>query len=97
MTRAEFRAKFPTQYNWLIRNNPELLNEKLPQIKSDRKPAGFWTKAECMKSASKFTILAAWTEACPGAEDSARKNGWLKECIAHMVVILGKWTKEACR
>ncbi len=60
----------------------------------------YWTKERCIESAKKYNTVKDWKMNEPsGAEASARRNGWMNECTAHMIQIrkpIGYWTKERC-
>lgn len=59
----------------------------------------YWTKERCLESAKKYNTIKDWKKnETSGAEASARRNGWMKECTAHMQTRkpIGYWTKERC-
>lgn len=65
-----------------------------------RKPSGYWTLRTCKADAKRFKTRTEWHSRSGSAFSVASKNGWLKNCCAHMIVLekpKGFWTKEACR
>jgi hypothetical protein len=44
-----------------------------------------WTKEKCIEDAKKYKTKSEWINNSNGAYCSAKKNGWLEECCAHMV------------
>lgn len=64
-----------------------------------RKPNGYWTKEKCAEEASKYSKRSDFEKGTPSAYDKARRNRWLDEICAHMVMGKrpnGYWTKENC-
>ena len=55
-----------------------------------------WTKEECLKDSKKYRTRRKWADASKSAYNSAQRNGWLKECCQHMLILKGKWTKDTC-
>jgi superfamily II DNA or RNA helicase len=62
------------------------------------KNAGYWTKEKCIESALKYEIHSEWAKNENTAYNTARTNGWLKECTIHMSKrkSMKYWTKEKC-
>lgn len=65
-----------------------------------KKPKGYWTKENCMKSAREFDSKNEWKKRFRTAYFTVCRNGWIKECTAHMETVErhfnGFWTKERC-
>jgi hypothetical protein len=55
-----------------------------PYGDKERKPNGYWTKENVLKSAKKFSTRGEWCKADASAVRIADKNGWIEEAIAHM-------------
>ena len=55
-----------------------------------------WTKHKVLDSAKKEKYKVRWKENEPGAYAAARNGGYLKEAVAHMVVLnpKGKWSEK---
>ena len=51
-----------------------------------RKPKNYWDKEHCMEEALKYEYKTHWWKYSNGSYNSAKKNGWLDECIAHMKI-----------
>jgi len=50
------------------------------------KPKGFWNiKENVLYESLKYNTVKDWKENCYSSYQYAIKNGWLKECTAHMV------------
>ncbi len=49
-----------------------------------QEPSGFWTKEKVMVEAKKHNRPSDWYKNSSGSVSAARKNGWYKECTAHM-------------
>ena len=65
------------------------------------KPIGFWNvKENCLEDAKQFKTKASWVKNNSSPCISARKNGWLDECCAHMIFNekpIGYWNdKDLC-
>jgi hypothetical protein len=52
------------------------------------------TKTQCILEALKYTKKSDWETAHQSTYTTANKNGWIKECSAHMVDGFKTWTKE---
>lgn len=53
-------------------------------MEKGKKPNNYWTKERCIEDAQKYSSMSEWTKKNSSAINSARKNGWLDECIKHM-------------
>ena len=55
-----------------------------------------WTKTKVLESAKKEKYKVRWKENEPGAYAAARNGGYLKEAVAHMIILnpKGKWSKK---
>jgi hypothetical protein len=58
------------------------------------KPRGYWTKQRCLEASSQFQTRKDWQLGSGSSYTIARRNGWLEECCAHMLVLQKKWTLE---
>jgi hypothetical protein len=55
------------------------------------KPIGYWNQKEnVLAEALKYKSKVEWQAKSNGSMKSARKNGWLDECTAHMKIIKNK-------
>jgi hypothetical protein len=65
------------------------------------KPVGYWIKENCIKDALNYKTKSEWENAKGEGYNTARKNGWLKECTKHMKDLRGysskKWSFELCK
>lgn len=59
------------------------------------KPTSYWTKERCINDARKYQYKEDWKKFGPSSNNSARRNGWYKECSAHMIPVKFKWNKES--
>ena len=79
----EFKKDNRTEYGYLI--NHKLLVKFCHDMGWEtRKPNGYWTKERCMEEAKKYKTRSEWSEKSSTSYASARRNGWLKECTAHI-------------
>ena len=56
-----------------------------------------WNKEAVIKDAKKYKFRKDWHTNSSGAYEAAKKNGWFKEAVAHMLnkkAIPTKWTKK---
>jgi hypothetical protein len=63
------------------------------------KPAGYWTKENCLKEALKYKTRQEWAKTNVTSYVRAKKHNWLNECIVHMIEtrkLPGYWNKENC-
>lgn len=60
------------------------VNECCAHMKSERKPDGYWTKSRCVEEASKYQSKSDWRKKSSSSYSISLKNGWHKECCAHM-------------
>ena len=60
---------------------------------------GKWTLETCKADAARFSRRGEWAKASQSAYVVAHKNGWLKDCCAHMQIVVNrdKWTRETCQ
>ncbi len=64
------------------------------------KSKNYWTKKLCKEDAKKYNKRTQWIEHSSSAYNAAKKNGWLDECTAHMIIVNkpnGYWTLERCQ
>lgn len=88
----ESALKFNTKRDWSYSENPAYaaackynwLTDCTAHMKCLRKPNGFWTKEKCSESAIKYASSRQWAKCDKGAYETARRNGWLPECNAHL-------------
>ena len=100
----EFKKAFPSEcaslkYKGLINKLCEDMGWNPPKQKKTTKPNGYWTLELCKEEALKYTTKVDWAKKSTSSQQAARKNGWYKECTAHMIELLkpaGYWTKERC-
>ena len=62
-----------------------------------RKSPGFWTLERCKEDALKHQTKSEWQRKHGSGYSTARLNGWVDECCAHMIKLQkpgGFWTKE---
>ena len=89
MTRHEFLKNFNTQYHWLVRNNPKLLDKIFPLKQK------YWDLESCKLDALKYKTRNEWNKNSNSAYRTAHRNKWLDECCYHMTSY--KWTLESCK
>lgn len=65
-------------YKWLMKNNPTLLDKRLPNTRIK------WNLEICKINALKYKTRKEWETQSVSAYTIAHKNGWLEECCAHM-------------
>lgn len=71
--------------------------EKKKEINNVNNAHIHWTKELCVESAKKFNTVTDWVKNGRGAHDAAKRNGWLNECIEHMIFLRRKpYSKEEC-
>lgn len=105
---VEDAKQYQTKLSWRNSINPNgfnvakrngWLDQCCQHMISNKRPNGYWNDYEnCYKDAQNYQYLARWAEKSPVAVISAKKNGWLELCTAHMkngVQYNLKWTKEA--
>lgn len=64
-----------------------------------RKPKGYWTRKRCIAVARKYKSSTEFQKEAASAYETARFNGWLEACTAHMRPRKkpdGYWTKDRC-
>jgi hypothetical protein len=62
---------------------------------NDRKPNGYWTKERCIEEARNHEAKVIWRISSGGSYNSAKENGWIDECTAHMKNFIKKPRKPA--
>lgn len=82
-TRAEWRSSSPSAY--VTAKSKKLLDECCKHMQNIRKPGGYWTKNNVVKSAKKYQTIVSWSMAESAAYDASKRNGWYKEATKHMV------------
>jgi len=53
--------------------------------KRDTESRLYWTKERCIEESKKYSMRFHWIKASESSYNSAKRNGWLKECCAHMI------------
>jgi len=84
--------KYNTRIEWYQGDNKtyraaymnDWLTECCEHMTSKYKPKGYWTKERCVAEASQYELLNDWMLCGGGSFWVARRNGWLKECTAHL-------------
>ena len=90
MKRVEFQLKFSGAYNWLIRNNPYLLDKILPrQVK-------YYSDKDIILIAKQFKTKMEWADSNWSTYVIAgmRGKGFFLECTKHMVSQVGKYRQK---
>lgn len=103
-TLKEFKKDYPKEcdslkHKKLLIKLCEDMGWDTPKPKKKTKPNGYWTKERCMEEASKYTTKPEWVKNSSPSLQAARRNGWYKECSAHMIELQKPskyWTKERC-
>jgi hypothetical protein len=66
-------------------------DESISHMIYKTKPIGYWNQKEnVLAEALKYKSKVEWQAKSNGSMKSARKNGWLDECTAHMKIIKNK-------
>lgn len=60
----------------------------------NRKPSGFWTKDKCVRSASRYGLVAEWMQNDREAYNVAKSEGWYVDCLKVMTVTLKERMSE---
>lgn len=83
-SRTEYAVRFPGAY-WATQAKgwSDIIDAILPEKKDGGSPQ-FWTKAECLKEALKYTRRVDFKNGCSSAASIAQKNGWMDDVCAHM-------------
>lgn len=90
--REEFKKENPKQYNWLIKNRPDLLDKHLP-VKETKS----WDYESCKEESLKYNSVSDWRKYSQSSITRAKKQGWFDELSAHMEKADRiSWTKEKC-
>ena len=76
-TRKDFLETSPGAYNAAKKNG--LLDTICSHMARAAKPAGYWTKARCIKEARKNKTFSQFRKNCASAYAIAWRNGWLDE------------------
>lgn len=96
-TLAEWVKACPREYNYVIRH--KLLDELCKGTGWFFRPRGYWTKELCIEDAKKYENIKKWQVAKLTGYALAKKNGWMEDCCAHMVINRPSsyWTLERCK
>lgn len=54
----------------------------------NRKPNGYWNLENCLKSASRYGLVAEWKHNEPDAFNASKINGWYADCLKVMTTNL---------
>ena len=88
-TRTEWKEKNRASYQAAMVS--KILNECTAHMIELQKPSGHWNNKEhCMEEALKHNGRFEWQKKSSASYNSARNNGWLDECCAHMKVFFKK-------
>ena len=60
----------------------------------NRKPNGYWDLENCLKSASRYGLVAEWKQNEPEAFNASKTNGWYVECLKLMTANLKERMNE---
>lgn len=77
MTRRDFQEASPGAYNAAKKNG--LLDTICSHMTRTSKPAGYWTKARCIREVKRYKSISDFRKKCPSAFNIAWRNGWLDE------------------
>jgi hypothetical protein len=75
---------------WL---NECCLHMPIPKTTRKGKPRK-WHFDACMKDAKRFNHRSHWSTQSNSAYNSAKNNGWLEQCCAHMILLKGGRTNR---
>lgn len=89
--RMEFAQLFPRQYEYLLRNNIELLNELLPKYHTK------WTEKLIMTDAKKCKTRKEWKTKFPNSYSASTRIMGTDYYCKHMIKRLTKWTLNMCK
>lgn len=91
-TRKEFQKSqgLSGVYQWLVKNNPGLLDKILPSMKKLR------TMNECLESAKNYTKKTDWLKNDSGAYQQAKKYNIFNDATKHMVPLKIRPTIQEC-
>lgn len=76
-TRKDFQEGSGGAYNAAKRMG--LLDSICAHMSKTNKPAGYWTKARCLKEAKKNKSMSEFRKNCPSAFNIAWRNGWIDD------------------
>ena len=76
-TRRDFQKGCGSAYNAAKRMG--VLDTICAHMPRTNKPAGYWTKARCLKEAKKNKSMSEFRKNCPSAFNIAWRNGWIDE------------------
>ena len=76
-TRKDFQGGSGGAYNAATKMG--LLDTICAHMPRTNKPAGYWTKAQCIKEARKNRTMSAFRKNCPSAFSIAWRNGWIDD------------------
>lgn len=96
-TKKEFRQQDASNYSNMVRH--KAIDVCCAHMKELRKPDGYWTLERCKAEAAKYNSQAEWRKSSDASVQIAHKNGWIRECTAHMQITqkpYGYWTAEKC-
>jgi hypothetical protein len=82
-TRNEWREKGKNSYQAAM--SAKFLDKCTSHMSYTRLKPGHWNKENCLEEAKKYNKKFEWQKKSSSCYNSARKNGWLDECCAHMV------------
>ena len=77
MTRRDFQEASPGAYNAAKKNG--LLDTICSHMTRTSKPAGYWTKARCIREVKRYKSISDFRKKCLSAFNIAWRNGWLDE------------------
>lgn len=84
-TRADWKRGNQSAYATACQR--DLLEQCCANMERDRKPDGYWTKAQVIETAQRYKTIAEWSLAESGAYDAAKTKGWMDDATGHMVRI----------
>ena len=97
-TCLEEALKYETSNEWKEKNGAsyqgavygKFLDKCTLHMGYKRLQAGYWNKERCLEEAKKYNGRFEWQKFSNSSYGSARKNGWLNECAAHMKILKKK-------
>jgi hypothetical protein len=101
----ESALKYNTHKEWIKNDNAALCasklhgwhNECISHMKKLKNDDNYWTKEKCLEDALKYNKPSEWAKNNQYSYNKAKKNGWFKECLAHMIHNKEpKYTYEKC-
>ena len=96
-TRSEFSIGSSGAYAATHRNQWQ--DEVCKDLEEVTKPNGYWSKAQCILEAKKYTSRKEFSKGTASAYNACLTHGWLEEACSHMEELhkpANYWNKERC-